>query len=481
MLADRNAAYGAEGGGGVNVYTAPTIGPTLFGAVLSAARSPVLAERPARDYYDLIVSYGIDPAFALAVAGSEHGYATNKAAVVLRYNIFNWADCRTRRKASLGGKSIATDRGNFWAYASWYDSLDDLCYRLADPTYAYAGKRTVETIVPVLCPTGDMDNDPARYVRGVVALMAAWQAQEAASAAKGGSVAPTIIIPKPPMVIDHTPSKFGYRQGTRQQLIICDHITAAKRSTYHLDTPSLGWLRDPHLDANGDDISPSVNYLIGRSGVIVEVVPPDGPAPWTNGIDYDLYPNGKRPNMANPLIADVTRRRISPNQICITIEHEGEDGGEMTPAQWIATIALHAWLCQRFRIVPDTTHIIGHNQIDGIDRPYCPGWTEAQWTTLRGTVAKRLAQGDTATKGAIATAIGGQEDDMQLPAPGTAETRIAPDGTPYTVLNWGGKATKILGTNFADVGVSLIGADGKTEYDRSIQRGEMRGYTARPK
>lgn len=184
----------------MDVYGPPTISAALFEAVLRAAKSPVLSERPAREYYDLCVRYGLDPAFALAVAKQEHTYGTNPQAVVVRYGIRNWADCRTRRKSSLGGQSIATDRGNFWAYQSWYDSLDDLCYRLTDPTYAYAGKRTVEQIIPIMAPPGDHDNDPAAYVRAVLAQITAWRAQEAASAAGGDKAMGH--VPKPP-ITDH--------------------------------------------------------------------------------------------------------------------------------------------------------------------------------------------------------------------------------------------------------------------------------------
>lgn len=159
----------------MNVFAAPTMSVGAFTAVLKDAGSPVLAERPAAEYYNLIAGYGIDPTFILAVCKLEHAYATNPKAVVVRYGIKNWGDTRTRRKASLTGKSIATDRGNFWSYASWRDSLDDLCYRLADPSYAYAGKRTVEEIVPVMAPPGDMDNDPDAYVRNTLALMRGWK------------------------------------------------------------------------------------------------------------------------------------------------------------------------------------------------------------------------------------------------------------------------------------------------------------------
>lgn len=85
-----------------------------------------------------------------------------------------------------------------------------------------------------------------------------------------------------------------------------------------------------------------------------------------------------------------TRAKIAPNQWSITIEHESDTGANLTPAQWEATYALQAWLCREFRITPDGVHLIGHNLIDAIDRPYCPGWTEAQWAKLRTEIARRL-------------------------------------------------------------------------------------------
>lgn len=164
----------------MNIYGPHTISRATFAEVLRRAQSPVLIERAGGEYYDLIGSYGIDAAFCLAVFSKESSYGTNPAAIVRLYGTRNWSNTRTRRKATLGGKSVATDRGNFWSYLSWYDSLDDLCYRLSDPTYAYAGKRTVETAVPIMAPPGDFDNDPLSYVRGVLTQMAAWQAQDKA-------------------------------------------------------------------------------------------------------------------------------------------------------------------------------------------------------------------------------------------------------------------------------------------------------------
>ena len=55
---------------------APTISKAKFAEVLQGAGSPVLQEAPADTYYDLIVSYGMDPAVALAFFALESGEAT---------------------------------------------------------------------------------------------------------------------------------------------------------------------------------------------------------------------------------------------------------------------------------------------------------------------------------------------------------------------------------------------------------------------
>lgn len=179
----------------MNIYGPPTIGPTVFGTVLQAVSSPVLKERPAQDYYTLCVRYGVDPAFGLGWGMAEHRMGTDPKAVVVRYGIRNWGDCRSRRKPTLGGKLIATDRGNFWAYDSWYASLDDALYRITDPAYNYqqAGVRTVAQMAPIAAPPGDFDNRPELWAANVTNYMQVWQAQNKAGA-KGAKVAPIIAI-----------------------------------------------------------------------------------------------------------------------------------------------------------------------------------------------------------------------------------------------------------------------------------------------
>lgn len=64
----------------------------------------------------------------------------------------------------------------------------------------------------------------------------------------------------------------------------------------------------------------------------------------------------------------------------------------------------------------------------------------------------------------------------QPPAPETptegehVKSYIAADGSPVLVINFGGKAQRIIGENYQDVGVSYIGEDGSI-YDHTLRNG----------
>jgi hypothetical protein len=187
----------------MDVYGPPTITVSYFGARLTEVSSPVLKERPAAEYYNYFVGEGIDPAFGLAIFFNESSAGTNPAAIVVKYATKNWSNCRSLRMPGLPGKIISTPRGNFVQYQSWLNGVKDLCYRLKDPKYAYAGKRTVEEIVPIMAPPGDFDNDPLAYVRKVIAMMTAWKKASAPvviiPSKPGGTAVAFGHVPKPPI------------------------------------------------------------------------------------------------------------------------------------------------------------------------------------------------------------------------------------------------------------------------------------------
>jgi hypothetical protein len=76
----------------------------------------------------------------------------------------------------------------------------------------------------------------------------------------------------------------------------------------------------------------------------------------------------------------------NPNVWALGIEHEGYTGNPMPAAQWSMTIWLAAWLAQTYGIPIDRDHIIGHRDIDSVNRKLCPGWSESDWDWYIGEV-----------------------------------------------------------------------------------------------
>lgn len=410
---------------------APDISVWTFLGYLAARNSPVTPAE-ASAVYAYCVKRQVSPAFLLGMFTVESQCGTLGTATQTR----SWGNTRS---PSFGGVAevgqVAGRSGTFPVFRTWVDGGISTIARLCD--YApYAGKDTVEQIIPVWAPASDL-NDPAGYAQRVLAIMARLTAQEQ-----------TVSVPKPPMTILDSPNRDGY-PGTRHVEAIVWHITEG--------TDSRGWLTSPASKV-------SSNYLVSRDGTINQLVPPDQDA-WANGIV-------KEPNTTNPLIRQWQAEGVNFNQRTVSIEHEGHSshnkGGSLTLAQTRATIALTAWLCDQYGIAPDQEHILGHYEIDLVDKEFCPGFSAAEWNTWVGQVAA-LVQGTAASKPIVPPA------DESAPAPPAApdadpgQTRayLNDAGEAIVEINFGGKATKIEGYIIADAGVTV--ANGDTEYSRSIK------------
>lgn len=147
------------------------------------------------------------------------------------------------------------------------------------------------------------------------------------------------------MAIIWSPSpNFSSRKG-RVPTAIVNHITAG-------NFPGcLSWMKNPAAQA-------SANYLVTRAGEIYQLVK-DEDASWHAGIV----------NKPNWSLYDGT----NPNRYTIGIEHENLGGGQLTEAQYQATLVLHKQLIAKYKISVDADHIIGHYRIDSVNRPNCPG------------------------------------------------------------------------------------------------------------
>ena len=156
-----------------------------------------------------------------------------------------------------------------------------------------------------------------------------------------------------------SPNYMSGRAG-RKIVAIVNHITAG---TF---PGCLTWLCNPAAQA-------SAHYLITRTGEIWQMVRESDTA-WHAGIvkkpTWKLY-NG-----------------TNPNRYTIGIEHECISGGALTEAQYQGTLQLQRELCAKYSIPIDRNHIIGHYEINPIDRPGCPG-KDFPWVRLMADLKKK--------------------------------------------------------------------------------------------
>ncbi|MBK9709723.1 MAG: glucosaminidase domain-containing protein [Kouleothrix sp.] len=161
----------------MSFQSAPRISQRSFARILVRAQSPAAADGPR--LYDLVASYGLDPAIALAFFAHESSYGRRGVAA----RSLNWGNLRR------GPRAYAI-RGGFGYYHSWADSLQDWCELILN-RYARRGLTTVETAIPVYAPSSD-HNAPQRYIAAVRALVEQWMRE--ACAADLGPVSKVVAV-----------------------------------------------------------------------------------------------------------------------------------------------------------------------------------------------------------------------------------------------------------------------------------------------
>lgn len=184
----------------------------------------------------------------------------------------------------------------------------------------------------------------------------------------------------------------NYRVGANRRILaIANHITAG------LMPGCLSWMCNPASKA-------SAHYLVCKNGEIYQLVA-DTDIAWHAGVV-------KRPTWA---LYDGT----NPNRYTIGIEHECVSGGELTETQYQATLQLHKELIRKHKIPLDRQHIIGHCEIDSVNRPNCPG-PLFPWARLMTDLGK--AQQDTLT-----VSVHGYEEQVPV---------VKREGSNYIPIRW---------------------------------------------
>lgn len=144
------------------------------------------------------------------------------------------------------------------------------------------------------------------------------------------------------------------------------------------------------------EVEASAHYIIDKDGTIYRVVDEANTA-WCNGLV-------NQPDLTNPIIARLAHQGVNPNRVTIGVEIVGRPGPTKPSAQWAAVRELVTDLCRRYQLPQDRTHVIGHYQLDRVNRLRCPSltaqqWAEATtpltpWSVGAGVRAAMAAQGD---------------------------------------------------------------------------------------
>lgn len=226
---------------------------------------------------------------------------------------------------------------------------------------------------------------------------------------------------------------------------IVEHITAG--------TDSRSWLQ------NADNGS-SVHFLIrveGGRGVVYQFMP----------VEWAAWGNGRHSGASNPFMPQWVKNMINSgtniNHATISVEHEGvtPTAALYTGPMLDASIALNRWLVS---VVPtlkvDREHIIGHYQIDHVNRPFCPGGAGGTLFPFDAVIAAMKAGADNPliTIPTFRAFYRGEPRALQywgLPIE-PSKQEVLSDGNTYTVQYFERARFELHGTQ---VLLGLIGAE----------------------
>ncbi len=147
-------------------------------------------------------------------------------------------------------------------------------------------------------------------------------------------------------IIQKPSPNFGSRDGNPIKYISV-HIMAGTLSG------TDAWFANPQSQA-------SSNYGVGFGGEIHQYVD-DSKMAFANG------------GVKNPTAKIVKENlNVNQNRICLSIESEGYDLAKAPDTQINALVELIKALATKYNLPIDREHIIGHREINSVDKPTCP-------------------------------------------------------------------------------------------------------------
>lgn len=164
--------------------------------------------------------------------------------------------------------------------------------------------------------------------------------------------------------LEHTcPNHWADRKGQIPDMI-CMHITEGSTNS------AISWFQNSSSQV-------SSHFIIGADGRIVQMV----------DLNKGAWCNGDRRNPTARLIKE--REGLNPNTYTFSIEHEGfsekDRKGALTEAQYQASLYACKEIIKFVKnvygkdFIVDRDHIIGHYEINSIDKVNCPGLNKGQY------------------------------------------------------------------------------------------------------
>jgi len=150
----------------------PTLSRERFASVLAEPPASPVTDDAGR-CYDLCLSYGVNPAVALAVFVKE----SNRGTLGLARQTLSWGNQRRAWRPERASSVAQTQWGPFAMYGSWEESLADWCELLLGDLYKDEGRTTVRSVLPKYAPA--FENNTALYIAQTVQRVTAWQAEPA--------------------------------------------------------------------------------------------------------------------------------------------------------------------------------------------------------------------------------------------------------------------------------------------------------------
>lgn len=315
--------------------------------VAELALSPAHAE--AGRMFDTLAMEGIRPEVFLGVFFVENRYGTK--GVAKDHNTKSPGNVRTAEYPALssGTTPEIPGKGKYAKYPTWVFGTADWCKRIKGPKYAGAGLLTVRTVLPKYAPKSD-GNDPVKYGDTVLQMAREFGVE-------GEGMALNIIK-------DLTPFNTSGPRGHKARAVVW-HVAEGSRAGVR------SWFHNKASEA-------STHYLVCKNGDIVQFVD-ENVTPWANGTI-------NKPRLSNPVVADIVNSKINPNRLTISIETEGYTGEYRSADSPLgrSLVALTRDIMQRHGIPIDDDHILGHNELDSVNRPNCPG--NLDWDGLLAAV-----------------------------------------------------------------------------------------------